>query len=138
VVFTHYVGRGSGVLGSDHNISYQAEGNEPMTRSLTNEAGHPDVHASPAGASKARARVDAGMAFSGRPTTVRFSTDLQRRLAVAAEITGMSVSELMREGAEHVVAKYVGADDAAVAATIRAATEAKAERMRELYGISDE
>lgn len=102
------------------------------------EAVHPDADASPGAASKAKARVDAGTAFSGRPTTVRFSTDLQKRLALAAEITGMSVSELMREGAEHVVDKYVGADDAAVAATIRAATEAKGARMRELYGLSDE
>lgn len=94
--------------------------------------------ASTAAASKVRSRDDAGAAFSGRPTTVRFPTELQKRLAVAAEITGMSVSELMREGAEYVVEKYVGADDASVAATIQAATDAKATRMRELYGLSDE
>ena len=107
-----------------------------MTKSHATEASH--IDASPAAASKASARVDAGAPFSGRPTTVRFPTELQKRLAVAAEITGMSVSELMREGAEHVVAKYVGADDAAVAETIRAATEAKAERLRQLYGLGDE
>jgi hypothetical protein len=96
-----------------------------------------DAGTAPNPASKLKARVDAGSAFSGRPTTVRFSTELQKRLAVAAEISGMSVSELMREGAEYVVARYLGADDAEVAATIRASTEAKAERMRQLYGLDD-
>ena len=82
-------------------------------------------------------RPAAGQAFSGRPTTVRFSTDLQKKLAVASKITEMSVSELMREGAEYVVAKYLGADNTAVAETIRAATEADAKRMRELYGLTE-
>lgn len=89
-------------------------------------------------AKKKAGRQDQGRPFSGRPTTVRFPTDLQKRLAVAAEISGKSVSELMREGADHVVEKYVGADAAAVAATIQAAADASAERMRELYGLADE
>lgn len=80
---------------------------------------------------------DSRRAFSGRPTTVRFSTELQKRLAVAAQVSQKSVSELMREGAEHVVDKYVGADAETAAATIRATAEASAARMRELYGLSD-
>lgn len=76
-------------------------------------------------------------AFSGRPTTVRLPTLLQRRLAVAAEITDKSISELMREGAELVVDKYVGDDLEEAENTIRAAVEASAARMRELYGLAD-
>lgn len=87
---------------------------------------------------KPKRLADARQAFSGRPTTVRFPTDIQKRLAVAAEITGKSVSELMREGAECVIEMYVGADAEAAAARIRAATEANAARMRKLYGLSDE
>ncbi len=84
-----------------------------------------------------KGRADRGTAFSGRPTTVRFPTDLQKKLSVAAEVAGLSVSELMREGAEHVVDKYVGADPDTVAARIQATAEASATRMRELYGLTD-
>ena len=86
---------------------------------------------------KQKRRAEAREAFSGRPTTVRFPTDIQKRLAVAAEITGKSVSELMREGAECVIEKYVGGDAEAAAARIRAAAEASAARMRDLYGLGD-
>ena len=105
-----------------------------MTKMRTSAANADATHAQDA---KPKHRADAGQAFSGRPTTVRFPTDIQKRLAVAAEITGKSVSELMREGAECVIARYVGSDDEAAAARIRAATEANAARMRKLYGLSD-
>lgn len=104
-----------------------------MTKPSTTEASPSPTSIPP---SKAKARADASQPFSGRPTTVRFPTDLQKKLAVAAKITGMSLSELMREGAEYVVDRYVGTDDAAVAARIEAAAEASAEQMRELYGLS--
>lgn len=97
----------------------------------------PQVDTAEAQDVKQKRQAEAREAFSGRPTTVRFPTKIQKRLAVAAEITGKSVSELMREGAECVIERYVGGDAEAAAARISAAADASAARMRDLYGLGD-
>lgn len=72
--------------------------------------------------------------YSGRPTTVRFTVELQRRLEVAADIAQLSVSQLLRDAAEMIIDKYMGDDPEG---TIVEAAERSAERMRELFGLAD-
>jgi hypothetical protein len=70
--------------------------------------------------------------YSGRPTTVRFPTAVQKQLEAVAAITGRSISSLIREGVDLVIERHMGADPAAVIAKAAHETEA---RLRALYGL---
>lgn len=70
---------------------------------------------------------------SARIISLRLPADLQNKLQAAAVTTGLSQSQLLREGAEHVIEKYLG-DAENVDQAVARAQERTADRIRVLLG----